>query len=114
MAQKRTLGVVLFPGFELLDVFGPLEMMGFVGGEIEIHMLAETTGPVASVFGPQTVAERSFAECPHIDLLFVPGGLGTRSEVDNVALGEFLVARAASAELVLSVCTGAGLLARAG
>jgi transcriptional regulator GlxA family with amidase domain len=110
----RTLGVVLFPGFELLDVFGPLEAFGVLKKDFTIVLVAERAGPVASAQGPRAVAERSFADCPPTELLLVPGGIGTRTEVDNRVLVEWIAARAAAAEVTTSVCTGAALLARAG
>lgn len=109
-----TLGALLYPDFELLDLYGPLEMFGTVGDELEIVTVAETGGPVKSTQGPQTLAEYDFASAPALDLLLVPGGIGTFPALENTALLEFLKARSASAKLTMSVCTGAALLARAG
>lgn len=114
MADRRRLGVVLFPGFELLDVFGPLEVFGGLQDHFDVVTVAETAGPVASAQRTRAVADASFADCAPCRLLLVPGGPGTRREVENAALLDWLRARAAEAELVMSVCTGAGLLARAG
>ncbi len=115
-SAPRTLGVLLFEGFELLDVFGPCEAYGIgdLGGAIRLAMVAEKSGPVVSAQGPQAVAEFSFGDCPPLDIILVPGGIGTRREVENATLIAWLRARAATAELVTSVCTGAALLARAG
>lgn len=113
----KTLGTVLFPGFELLDVAGPLEVLGNLNLEeprFRLVNVAESAGCVASAQGPRMEAEVGFDDCPRLDVLMVPGGIGTRKEVENRRLLEWLVARAATAELVLSVCTGAALLARAG
>ena len=114
--SPRTLGVVLFEGFELLDVFGPCEAYGIsdLGGAFRLATVAAKAGPVASAQGPKAVAEFGFDDCPALDLLLVPGGIGTRREVDNAAMLAWLRARAEQAELVTSVCTGAALLARAG
>ena len=113
---QRTLGVVLFEGFELLDVFGPCEAYGIhdLGGAFRLTTVAAEAGAVASAQGPSALAEFAFDNCPPLDLLLVPGGIGTRREVENAALIAWLCARAARAELVTSVCTGAALLARAG
>src|SRR5579863_553884 len=112
----RTIGVLLFEGFELLDVFGPCEAYGIsdLDGAFRLAMVAEKAGPIASAQGPRAVAEFGFDDCPRLDLMLVPGGIGTRREVDSTTLISWLRARAAEAELVTSVCTGAGLLARAG
>ena len=114
MSCKRTLGVVLFEGFELLDVFGPLEMFGLAADHFEIRLIAETGGVVASRQGPKSVCDDSFNTAPPIDVLLVPGGMGTRCEVNNSVLLDWLKQRSKQAELVASVCTGSALLAKAG
>jgi transcriptional regulator GlxA family with amidase domain len=110
----RTLGAVLYPQFELLDLYGPLEMFGSLGEHLRIVTLAERAGPVASTQGPATVAEHAFAAAPKLDLVLVPGGVGTFPQLANEALLGFLRERAAEAERMLSVCTGSALFARAG
>src|ERR1700674_5437341 len=92
----RTLGVLLFEGFELLDVFGPCEAYGIrdLEGAFRIAMVAEKAGPIASAQGPQAVANFGFDDCPRLDLILVPGGIGTRREVDNATLISWLRARA--------------------
>jgi transcriptional regulator GlxA family with amidase domain len=117
MASQKTVGVLLFEGFELLDVFGPLEAWGMLGEITRAHTIvtaAESPGPVKSAQGPRAVADYALADCPRIDAMLVPGGIGTRREANNAALLEWLRRRAAQAEIVTSVCTGAALLARAG
>jgi transcriptional regulator GlxA family with amidase domain len=117
MASQKTVGVLLFEGFELLDVFGPLEAWGIhaqAAGACTIVMTAEEAGSVKSAQGPRAMADYALADCPPIDVMLVPGGIGTRREVNNTKLLEWLVRRAAEAEIVTSVCTGAALLARAG
>jgi transcriptional regulator GlxA family with amidase domain len=110
----RTLGVVVFPGFELLDVYGPLEVFGGLRDHVTPIVTAARPGPVASAQGPEGVAAVALADCPRCDLLLVPGGIGTRTLVDDAALTGWLARRAAEAEVTMSVCTGAALLARAG
>ena len=114
MGSKRTLGVVLFEGFELLDVFGPLEMFGLVADHFEIRLISESGGVVASRQGPKSICDDSFQSAPAIDVLLVPGGIGTRREVNNPVLLEWLNERSKQAELVASVCTGSALLAKGG
>ncbi len=113
-SRSRRLGVLLYPGFELLDVFGPLEMFGNLPGAVEVVTVAEQAGPVVSGQGASAQAAHGFGDCPALDLLLVPGGVGTRAEVDNRALCDWLAARASTAEVTMSVCTGSALLARAG
>jgi len=114
MGNKRSLGVVLFEGFELLDVFGPLEMFGLAADHFEIRLISQTGGVVASRQGPKSLCNDSFQSAPAIDVLLVPGGIGTRREVNNPVLLDWLKERSQQAELVASVCTGSALLAKAG
>jgi|SRR5580658_2874385 putative intracellular protease/amidase len=116
MASKKTVGALLFEGFELLDVFGPLEAWGMLaaGGEWKIVTTAESAGAVTSAQGPKAVADYALVECPKLDVILVPGGIGTRKQVQNGVVLEWLKRRSSEAEIVTSVCTGAALLARAG
>jgi transcriptional regulator GlxA family with amidase domain len=116
MAELRTLGVVLFEGFELLDVFGPLEAWGMLAnmGQCKITTVAEHSGAVTSAQGPRAIAEFSFSDCPHLDLILIPGGIGTRKEISNQALLGWLKVRAEKAEVVTTVCTGTAILAHTG
>ena len=108
------MGVVLFEGFELLDVFGPLEMYGMVADYFDIHLVSENGGVVASRQGPKSVSDNQFSTAPALDVLFVPGGPGTRREVSNQVLIDWLKSQSQRVELVTSVCTGSALLAKAG
>jgi len=112
--RNRTLGVLLYPEFELLDVFGPLEMFGSLTGMVHIAVVAQAEGPVASAQGPEIVAGYDFHTAPHLDLILVPGGMGTRAEVENPHLIAWLRQRAQEAEVAMTVCTGSALLARTG
>jgi len=116
MPLPLTIGIVLFEGFELLDVFGPCEAYGssHLDGAFKLVTVAAESGPIASAQGPAAIADYSFNTAPHLDILLVPGGIGTRREVNNPALLEWLRARSTDATIVTSVCTGAALLARAG
>jgi transcriptional regulator GlxA family with amidase domain len=106
--------VVLFPDFELLDVFGPLEMFGNMKGAVEVKMIAEQKKPMPSAQGPSVVIDHGFDDCPQLDLLLVPGGMGTRKEVDNPVIIDWLARRVSEVELAMTVCTGTSLFARAG
>jgi transcriptional regulator GlxA family with amidase domain len=83
-------------------------------GSVDIAVVAEKKGPVASAQGPEVVAAHAFDDAPHLDLILVPGGFGTRTEAENPRMLEFLRRRGAEAEIVMSVCTGSALLARSG
>jgi len=107
-------GVVLFPDFELLDVFGPLEMFGALGPWVEISMLAAVRGEVRGSHGPRVMADLALEQASAFDLLLVPGGQGTRSLVNDEAFLAELKRLSGLAERVAAVCTGAALLARTG
>ena len=113
MPQTRTLGAIVFEDFELLDLYGPLEMFGNIGPELAIVTVAQEAGPVRSAQGPRTVADYAFSDAPELDLVLLPGGYGTFEQAQNPAMLEFL-RRNANAEIVMSVCSGSGVLAAAG
>jgi transcriptional regulator GlxA family with amidase domain len=113
-SKPRILGAVLYDKFELLDLYGPLEMFGALEPDVKIVTVAEKKGAVASTPGVETVAHYDFADCPKLDLLLLPGGIGTVPQLGNAALLEFLRKRAAEAEITMSVCSGSALLAKAG
>ena len=112
--QAKTLGAILYNDFELLDLYGPLEMFGALPGYFNIVTVSDEAGPVASTPGPQSLAEYSYADCPPLDLILLPGGYGTVPELENHALLDFLRERSAEAQYTMSVCSGSAILARAG
>lgn len=110
----RRIGAIIFPGFELLDVFGPMEMFGMLSKEFSLELIAETAGPVPSNQGLSAQATKSVEQGTDYDILFVPGGAGTRREVENQKLLDWITETAENSEYVLSVCTGSALLAKSG
>jgi putative intracellular protease/amidase len=112
--KTRTLGAVLYEDFELLDLYGPLEMFGSIGAGLQIVTVAEKTGPVGSFQRPKTIAEFDFASAPKLDLILLPGGFGTIPQLENPAMLDFLRRRTSTAEVTMSVCSGSAILAKAG
>jgi transcriptional regulator GlxA family with amidase domain len=110
----RTVGTLLFPGFELLDVFGPLEMFGALAQEYRLETTAESAGAVESRQGTKAIADIALSSAKPYDILLIPGGYGTRREVGNEALIDWLRGHAEASSVVATVCTGAALLARTG
>ena len=110
----RRIGALIYPGFELLDMFGPLQMFGLLKDEFEICMVAEVQGDVPSNQGPRTIADATFETRASFDLVLVPGGQGTRNEVNNPTTISWLKKVQPDAEIMLSVCTGSALFAKAG
>lgn len=109
----RRVTVVLFPGFELLDVFGPVGVFGHVPG-VEVEYVASAAGPITSAQGAQVIADKGAAELEAIDVLLVPGGVGTRGLTGDPEFLGWLKSIGSRATLVASVCTGSALLAAAG
>ena len=122
-APVTRVAVVLFEGFTVLDVYGPVQAFASVrlprpDGAwrrlFEIVTIAEKAGPVKSGEGPTTHADYAFADAPAYDVLLVPGGFGTRKAVNNTALLLALTAASRAATVTTTVCTGSALLARTG
>ena len=111
-------GVLIFPGAEELDFIGPWEMLTMwrqvADGPGHCVIVAQEKAPVVCAKGLSVNPHESFAACPELNYLLVPGGQGTRAEVSNLALLEFVAGQAASCEAVLSVCTGSFILHAAG
>lgn len=114
MNKTYRVGCVIFEDFETLDMMGPIELFGMYPETFEIVMVAEGNAPIASAQGPRTMVDRPFSDSGHFDILLVPGGQGTRRELDNPVLLDWLGAQSGQADYVTSVCTGSVLLARAG
>jgi transcriptional regulator GlxA family with amidase domain len=111
-------GFLIFPDVEELDLVGPWEIIRYWGrlarGPENCFMVSEKSGPVICNKGMSINPHVSFFECPRLDYLLVPGGQGTRKEVDNEVLIRFVTEQAKHCQAVLSVCTGAFILHRAG
>ena len=110
---RRRIAAVLFEGFEMLDLYGPLEMFSMYPDAFQIVPVAERPGPIAAARGPHTVAVAGF-DSGDYHMVLVPGGEGVRREIDNPALTGWLTRVAKRAEIACSVCTGAALLAATG
>jgi transcriptional regulator GlxA family with amidase domain len=111
----RRVAVVLFEGFTVLDVYGPVQAFastrltrpdGTIQRLFEIVTVAEKAGPIKSGEGPTTHADHAFADAPPYDVLLVPGGFGTRQAVNNAPLLLALTAASRRAAITTTVCTG--------
>jgi transcriptional regulator GlxA family with amidase domain len=114
----RTVGILIFPDVELLDFAGPHEAFSAAGTYDEplfdVFTVAERPGELLSRNGLRVVPDYTFEDVPKIDILVVPGGRGTRREIDNPRLIEWIRAVAGETQLTTSVCTGSFLVAKAG
>jgi len=111
-------GFLIFPDAEELDFIGPWEMIAmwskFANGPENRLIVAESPDKVICAKGLSVNPHVTFNTCPALDYLLVPGGQGTRTEVNNTRLIDFVSDQAINCKAVLSVCTGAFILHRAG
>ncbi|MEO0572140.1 MAG: DJ-1/PfpI family protein [Bacteroidota bacterium] len=104
----------MFDDYETLDVFGPAEIFGRLTNLYSLTFYSLDGGVVTNRHGVPIVTEglKTIAKKPEI--ILIPGGLGTRKEVNNVALLDKIKALSQTSSYVLSVCTGSALLAKSG
>ncbi|WP_347565580.1 DJ-1/PfpI family protein [Nocardioides sp. IC4_145] len=117
--STRTVAILAFDDMEVLDFAGPYEVFNVAGelGEgrpFEVVTVGLTGEPAVGRGGFTVLPDHRLADCPPVDVLVVPGGAGTRALVDHEELATFLRERYDAVELLMSVCTGSMLLARAG
>ncbi len=116
---KRNLAILIFDDVEVLDFAGPFEVFA-VTSELNnyepfnVFLVAETQRTFKAVNGLQVVPNYEISNCPNPDILVVPGGVGTRTQMNNQRLITWIQQVSDRAELVMSICTGARLLAKAG
>ncbi|KAJ0106980.1 hypothetical protein J7T55_011075 [Diaporthe amygdali] len=129
-------GVIVFPAFQQLDLFGPLDALSLLSRshKMNLHIIAATLDPVSTKqlaaigdgnhqrpltespdFGTSILPTHTFETAPPLDVLVVPGGQGTRAQSAAISGSiEFIRQRFPSLQYLITVCTGAGLAARAG
>ena len=126
-SKFKSYGVVLFPAFDLLDVTGPLEILGFVAQshKIDVAFIAETMSPVSSApqssamnvmnstAWPSITPTHTFKNAPDYEVMIVVGGLGMRAANLNSTL-DYIAKNAPKVKHILTICTGSALAARAG
>jgi len=107
------IGILLFPNVTQLDATGPAQVLSRVPGA-KVHMIWKTKEPIPTDAGFSILPTTTFAECPKLDVICVPGGAGQAALMtDEETLG-FLRKQAEGARYVTSVCTGSLVLAAAG
>ncbi|TMA56989.1 MAG: DJ-1/PfpI family protein [Deltaproteobacteria bacterium] len=121
---RKRVGILVFPDVEVLDFCGPFEVFSVVRldeerrreepSPFEVLLVAEAPGPIVATGGLRVIPDCTLDACPSLDVLVVPGGWGTRRELQNERLLDWIRARAAGVETLASVCTGSMLLGKAG
>lgn len=116
---RRTVAIILFDDVEVLDFAGPFEVFSVCGRRsqldpFDVFTVSERGQTIRARNGLVVTPLHSFASAPAPDILLVPGGFGTRREMKNPVMLEWVARLGASCEYLLSVCTGALVLACAG
>ncbi len=120
--SPKHIGILLFDQAELLDFAGPFEVFSSInialknkaGDSPHVFSIAETTDPITSANGMKVVPDYTFDDHPQIDLLILPGGNGTKEVIRDDKLMGTILNLIRDASVVLSVCTGARILAKPG
>ncbi|MEJ2434061.1 MAG: DJ-1/PfpI family protein [Pseudolabrys sp.] len=111
--MTRRIGMLIFPRMTQLDMTGPYEVLARLP-DTAVELVAHSLEPVTTDRGMQIVPTISYADCPPLDVIMVPGGPGQQDLMeDEEALG-FLRRQAAGAQYITSVCTGSLVLGAAG
>lgn len=125
-AVVRTIGIIAYDGFEIIDLTGPMEVFAFANhglqraGVVEepvylIRILAKTPGLVTASCGLRIQADGAYGDITDgIDTLLVPGSPAVQAVLSDPALQEWVRFMATRVRRLVSVCTGAFLLAETG
>jgi transcriptional regulator GlxA family with amidase domain len=114
--DEMQIGIVIYPDSEELDWAGPYEVftMAAMGKDLSVVTITEKEGPVRCAKGLRVLPDHTFATVPPLDLVLVPGGQGSRVEMENPVMIDWLRKASEPCSWVTSVCTGSILLCRAG
>ena len=113
--MNRTIGIILFNDAEELDWAGPWEVLTAAAKDGDrVITVAETLEPVRCAKGLRVLPDHSFDDAPDLDIILVPGGMGSRVEMNNDAMISYVTGQAAKTEWTTSVCTGSFILWAAG
>lgn len=113
MTAPLQIGLVIFPRVTQLDLTGPVQVFSSVPGA-KVHLIWKRIEPVASDSVLTLTPTITFADCPQLDVICVPGGLGTDDMINDEEVLAFLRQQAVGAKYVTSVCTGSLVLGAAG
>ena len=113
MSQPLKIGLLVFPRMTQLDMTGPLQVFSSLPGA-EVHLVWKDLEPVSSDTVMTIAPTTTFADCPQLDVICVPGGYGTDDLMGDDEVLDFVRSQAEGARFVTSVCTGSLVLAAAG
>ena len=113
MSEPLQIGLVIFPRVTQLDLTGPVQVFSSVPGA-RVHLIWKRIEPVASDSVLTLTPTITFADCPQLDVICVPGGVGTDDMINDEEMLDFLRRQAAGAKYITSVCTGSLVLGAAG
>lgn len=111
------IGFLCYHDIQLMDLIAPLEIANFwqtLDKSIEVITIAENVLPISASNGISITTDYTYETCPKLDYLCVPGGIGRIKEAKNLNTLNFIKQQYKSCKILLSVCTGAFLLAEAG
>src|ERR1700676_2285008 len=111
-SKQGTVAIVLFDGVQIIDYSGPWEGFGQAG--FKVFTVADKSEPLTTRFDQKVISDYTFDNGPDADILLLPGGRGTLKAADNPRAIKWIQAKAKNARYVMSVCTGAFLLAKTG
>ena len=113
MAEPLHIGILIYPNVTQLDATGPAQVLARVPGAT-LHMIWKTRDPIPTDAGFSILPNTTFADCPRLDVICVPGGGGQVALMTDPETLDFLRKQAATARYVTSVCTGSLVLGAAG
>jgi cyclohexyl-isocyanide hydratase len=113
MSASLQIGLLVFPKVTQLDLTGPVQVFSSVPGA-KVHLIWKRIEPVSSDSVLTLTPTITFADCPQLDVICVPGGLGTDDMINDEEVLAFLRKQAAGAKYITSVCTGSLVLGAAG
>ncbi|HLX17936.1 MAG TPA: DJ-1/PfpI family protein [Bradyrhizobium sp.] len=113
MPAPLQIGILIFPKVTQLDFTGPLQVFSSLPGAV-VHLIWKRIEPVASDSVMTLTPTTTFADCPQLDVICVPGGTGTDDMVNDEEMLGFLRRQAEGAKYITSVCTGSLVLGAAG
>lgn len=110
----KKMAALVFPGFQTLDFFGPIELLGGFRDDIEVVTVSKGSEPVESRHRQHIVVDRTLSESTDYDLLFIPGGDSALEAAKDEDLMRWVRETSECADHVLAVCTGTILLGMSG